>query len=157
MKHASDLQFGSRRANRINAPIRSDFLREGSPVAHCAVLSRSADEMACTVVWDCTAGRFVWQYDADETIYVLEGEVTIKDASGVNHHLGVGDSVFFPAGSSAEWVVEHFVCKVAFCRNPLPRPVLAARAVYRAIRRSARRFLGRARADVNAPSPFGGA
>jgi EutQ-like cupin domain len=28
---------------------------------------------------NCTAGRFDWFYDVDETVYVLEGSVTIKN------------------------------------------------------------------------------
>jgi hypothetical protein len=75
-------------------------------------------------MWDCTAGRFNWYYDVDETLYVIEGSVTIKDDAGLTHRVSAGDTVFFPAGSHAEWHVENYIRKIAFCRAPLPAPLV---------------------------------
>jgi hypothetical protein len=49
--------------------------------------------------------------------------------------LHAGDTVFFPAGSSAEWTVETYVRKIAFLRVPLPRQVLFAKRVYHSLKR----------------------
>lgn len=98
-------------------------------------LSVSADREARTCIWDCTAGRFNWFYDIDETVYVIEGSVIIKDYSGSVTTLRAGDTAFFPAGSSAEWTVEQYVRKVAFMRSALPRDVQFARRVSKAVRR----------------------
>jgi hypothetical protein len=72
--------------------------------------------------------------------------------------LGVGDTVFFPSGSSAEWIVEKHVTKIAFCRKPLPRYFEAARLGYRAIKRAAKLVLLRREKETDSvPSMFGGA
>ncbi len=60
---------------------------------------RSTDEMAFTVMWDCTAGRFNWFYDIDETVCIMEGSVTVRDAAGLSTTLKPGDTFFFPAGT----------------------------------------------------------
>ena len=78
-------------------------------------------------MWDCTAGRFNWYYDGDETIYVIEGSVTVTDRGGVTRSLNAGDTAFFPAGSSAEWTVNKYVRKIAFLRQPLERRSFARR------------------------------
>jgi uncharacterized protein len=105
-------------------PIRPSWILEGHPVSCNKLLSFSADGSASTMMWDCTAGRFNWYYDVDETLYVIEGSAIIKDSAGVSHRLSTGDTAFFPAGSRAEWHVEDYIRKVAFCRTPLPRPLV---------------------------------
>ena len=42
----------------------------------------SADGNARSCIWDCTAGRLNWFYEADETVYVIEGGVILKDRAG---------------------------------------------------------------------------
>jgi len=106
-----------------SAPIRREWIIEGQPRARNQVLALSEDRMATTLVWDCTAGRFRWIYDTDETIHILEGEVRLTDAEGRTKRLGAGDVVFFPAGSSATWQVDDYVRKLAFFRQPVPRPM----------------------------------
>jgi uncharacterized protein len=108
-------------------PIQAAWILDGSPVARAELLSSSADGTASTYFWDCTAGRFNWFYSFDETFHILEGDVTLKYPSGVSRHVGTGDTVFFPAGSSAEWTVDHYVRKLAFCRTPLPSYLTFAR------------------------------
>jgi uncharacterized cupin superfamily protein len=106
-----------------SAPINPDWIREGAPVARSRVLSRSEDGLGCTIVWDCTAGKFDWLYDIDETVLVLEGSVTISDGASPPKRLWPGDVAFFPAGSKAHWHVDEYVRKLAFCQRPLPRPL----------------------------------
>jgi len=117
------------------SPIYPDWVLEGKPVARNRVLSRSADGTATTFLWDCTAGRFNWFYDVDETLYVIEGGVVVKDAAGATRCLSVGDTVFFPAGARAEWHVENYVRKIAFCRAPLPRLLVFVKRGFRLVKR----------------------
>jgi uncharacterized protein len=135
------------------APINPDWVIEGAPVARNFLLSQSLDKSATTLLWDCTTGVFNWHYDIDETVFVLEGSVVVRDDNGVEHHLGPGDHALFRAGSHAVWRVENCVRKVAFCRNPLPAPVMF---VVRAVRKLAR-ILKIAPAASDTPAMFRGA
>jgi uncharacterized protein len=119
------------------SPINEDWIVEGAPAARSAILSRSRDETACTIMWDCTAGKFRWFYDFDETVHILEGSVWIDDGQGPRR-VGPGDVVFFPVGSSALWEVETYVRKLAFCRKTLPAPIGAAVKMLRAVRAAMR-------------------
>jgi uncharacterized cupin superfamily protein len=131
----TSIEFSSRTVQLDPSPIRTDWILEGNPVANYRLLSTSADGRATTLFWECTAGRFNWFYDIDETVCLLEGSVTIKDETGTVHRMCAGDTIFFPAGSRAEWSVETYVRKVAFCRAPLPKAILVAQRIYRAVRR----------------------
>lgn len=118
-----------------SSPINPDWILDGTPVARSAELSRSRDGTACTLVWDCTPGKFVWHYHTDETIHIMEGSVVLDDGTGPSRRLGPGDVVFFPAGASVRWHVETHVRKLAFFRRTLPKPLeLAARTLRKAKR-----------------------
>jgi uncharacterized cupin superfamily protein len=106
--------------NLTPLPIQPAWILEGKPEARFHVLSRSIDGTARTVVWDCSAGRFNWYYDVDETVYILQGSVQIKKPTGEVLRVAAGDSVLFRAGSHAEWTVDRYVRKIAFFRNPVP-------------------------------------
>lgn len=153
MSVTSTIEFRTGNVSLNACPIRAEWILEGAPVARNAILSRSADGGACTLIWDCTAGLFNWVYDIDETVYVLEGSVVVRDETGVTRRLGVGDTAFFPAGSKAVWHVESYVRKVAFCRNPVPAPVMFA---MRAVRKLAR-MVGFGRKSAGGPAMFGAA
>jgi uncharacterized protein len=73
------------------------------------------------MVWDCTAGRFNWNYNKDETLVVLAGEAFITN-DGEERRIAPGDVVFFPAGSSSTWRVPTYVRKVCFLRHTIPWP-----------------------------------
>ncbi len=113
---SQDIQLNS-------APIRAEWITEGRPTARNAVLARSADRTAMTMLWDCTAGGFRWVYDQDETIHIIEGGVTLTLPDGRVEVLGPGDVVFFPAGSSAAWRVDTYVRKLAVFRETVPQPM----------------------------------
>jgi len=132
---STTIEFGTGNVELSPCPIHPDWVIEGAPIARNFVLSRSADAAASTLIWDCTAGRFNWYYDIDETVYVLEGGVTVTDDAGVVHRLDPGDTAFFPAGSHAVWHVESYIRKVAFCRNPVPAPLMFAARVFRKLAR----------------------
>ena len=72
------------------------------------------------MVWECTAGRFTWHYNEDETVVVIAGEVFITNDQGEERRLGQGDMGFFPAGSSCVWRVADRIKKVAVLRKDLP-------------------------------------
>lgn len=129
------IKYGIGQVTLGAAGINPNWVLEGNPIARNKLLSQSADGTATSYFWDCTAGRFNWFYDVDETIYVIEGGVVIKDVAGVARRLSAGDTIFFPAGTRAEWHVETYIRKVAFCRVPLPRSVLMAKRCYRFLKR----------------------
>ena len=58
--------------NLTPRPIEPSWIIEGNPVAQSCVLSQSADGLATTIVWECSEGRFNWNYDFDETILILQ-------------------------------------------------------------------------------------
>jgi uncharacterized cupin superfamily protein len=131
----SSITFGTPTANLVANPINPEWILAGEPKARIELLSSSADGTASTYFWDCTAGRFNWFYSFDETFHILEGEVTLKGPSGNSQRVAMGDTVFFPAGSSAEWTVEKYVRKLAFCRSPMPAYLIHARGMFRRVKR----------------------
>jgi hypothetical protein len=116
------------------APIPSEWILEGNPVTRCRQLSGSTDDRAFTVMWDCTASRFNWYYEADETICVLEGSVIVTDPQGHRHTLHPMDTYLFPSGSRYHWNVPVYVRKLAFIHMPLPPKLRYARRVYRSLK-----------------------
>jgi uncharacterized cupin superfamily protein len=116
-------KLGMGNATLDNCPINPDWILEGRPIARSKLIAWSSDCAASSYIWDCTAGRFNWHYESEETIYFLEGSVIIKDNNGVIHRLSAGDTISFPCGVAAEWQVDNYVRKVAFIRSPLPRSV----------------------------------
>jgi uncharacterized protein len=102
------------------APISPDWILAGTPQARSKILAKSHDRTSWVMVWECTAGRFNWQYSEDETVVVISGEVFITTEKGEERRLGQGDMGFFPAGSSCTWRVDDRIKKVAVLRKDLP-------------------------------------
>jgi uncharacterized protein len=120
-----------------NCPIHASWILEGLPKARVAVISDgSSDASAFTVMWDCTAGRFNWFYSIDETVYILEGAVTVTFPSGVKRHLTPGSSIFFARGTEAQWQVDNYVRKVAFCHEPMSTKLFLAKRLFRGMKRA---------------------
>jgi len=134
----NSIRVGTSTTNLVVNPIVPAWILEGAPVARLELLSSSADGTASTYFWDCTAGRFNWFYSFDETLHILEGGVTLKFPSGTSKRLAAGDTIFFPTGSSAEWTVDNYVRKLAFCRTPVPSYVTFARQLVRRLKRVVR-------------------
>jgi uncharacterized cupin superfamily protein len=126
---------GTETPHFVASPIRPSWVLDGQPVARVALLSSSADGMASTYYWDCTAGRFNWYYSFDETLHILEGSVKLKAPSGTSRLVVAGDTIFFPAGAEAEWTVDNYIRKLAFCRTPLPSYLIPARDIGRKLKR----------------------
>jgi len=101
-------------------PIEPSWIIEGNPVAQGCVLSTSADGLACTIVWECSEGKFNWHYDFDETIMILEGAIVLESDAMPPTRYGPGDVIFFRNGAHARWHVQGRVRKLAFCRTAQP-------------------------------------
>jgi uncharacterized cupin superfamily protein len=134
----TSIRVGTSSANLVANPIVPSWILDGKPEARLELLSSSADGTASTYFWDCTAGRFNWFYSFDETLHILEGAVTLKFPTGASHRVVAGDTIFFPAGSRAEWTVDNYVRKLAFCRTPVPNSLTFARQLVRRLRRMVR-------------------
>lgn len=62
--------------------------------------------------WSKEVSTFPWSYNAQETAYILEGEVTVTPKDGGEPvNFGVGDLVVFPAGLSCIWDVKKALRK----------------------------------------------
>jgi uncharacterized protein len=150
MKAQSAIRYEAAGSNLSPSPIYPGWVLEGNPVARNKLVSESADGTASSFIWDCTAGRFNWFYEADETIYVIEGGVVVKELGGAARRLSAGDTILFPAGSRTEWHVEEYVRKFALIRTALPRPLVFARRGYRFLKR----IIGAADRKDAAPAMF---
>jgi uncharacterized cupin superfamily protein len=120
-------------APMMAAPINPSWIESGNPQARLAILAVSDDRAASTLLWECTAGKFTWRYNIDETIHFLDGEVTISVNGRPGRRYGAGDSLHFSRGAVATWEVETYIRKIAFCRSVLPRPFVHGRRFARAI------------------------
>lgn len=130
-------QYKANRHRLNSAPIVPAWILEGSPAARGKLLSGSTDDKASTYMWDCTAGRFNWFYDSDETICLLEGSAIFTDSAGVRHFARAGDTFFFPAGSRFEWTVPSYVRKIAFFHIPMSRKMQLLQRIYNVLTRLA--------------------
>ncbi len=100
------------------APIRPEWVIHGAPQARAVELAHSPDGTCTTAHWDCTAGTFHWYFWVEETVHILEGEVTVRDQTGKLSVLGAGDVALMPANTWMVWHVRHYVRKLAVCRYP---------------------------------------
>ena len=62
-------------------------------------------------IWTKEVSKFPWTYDATETCYFLEGEVTVTPDGGPPVKMGKGDMVTFPRGMSCTWDIRKPVRK----------------------------------------------
>ncbi|MGB2683276.1 MAG: cupin domain-containing protein [Candidatus Competibacter sp.] len=57
-------------------------------------------------IWIPEISEFPWEYDAEETCYLLEGRVTVTPEVGAPVEIGPGDLVIFPQGMRCVWRVD---------------------------------------------------
>lgn len=62
-------------------------------------------------IWSKEASEFPWEYDEEETCYILEGDVTVTPEDGDPVRFGVGDLVTFPKGMRCTWTIHRDVRK----------------------------------------------
>ena len=102
-------------------PINPEWVIEGTPRARILYWAESEDGTTSHWTWDCTAGRFRWYYEADESIVIIDGSVSIQVDDEPPRLLRVGDAAYFPAGHWVTWTVDEYVRKHAVVRVPVPR------------------------------------
>jgi uncharacterized cupin superfamily protein len=122
--------------NLTPRPIEPSWIIEGNPEAQWCVLSKSADGLASTMVWECSEGKFNWFYDFDETVLILEGSIVVESDTMAPTRYGPGDVIFFRDGAHARWHVEGRVRKLAFCRKTQPVLVGFALRVFSKLKRT---------------------
>ena len=106
----------------------------GNPVVRALERLASADGRMASGVWDSTAGKHQFQFDFDEILYFIEGEVHVT-AGGHEYTFRAGDVAFVPAGVHMHWDVPRYIRKVWIHRYP--RTALLRRAL-RKVRQVAR-------------------
>jgi uncharacterized cupin superfamily protein len=124
------------------SPLPADWILDGSPQAQATAIAHSRDGAMTVIAWSCTKGRFRWQYQVDEMVHILSGEVFVTDQSGAERRLGPGDTALFPAGSSSVWHVTRDVRKVAVCHVAMPKLVGLALRIWNKLCRIVSELLG---------------
>ena len=105
------------------APIRPDWIIEGQPRTLAAEVAHTDDGTTRVFVWQTSAARFHWNYEFDEVVQVLDGEVFIADSTHAERRLGPGDIAFFPVGARTLWRVPDHLRKIATIRRGPPSPI----------------------------------
>ena len=131
--------FASSRSDLKPEPIAADWILEGAPVARSAPLLHAPDGKVITGLWDCTAGKFRWNYWYDEIVHVLEGEVRVTDAAQTLV-LVPGSVAYFPSRLETVWEVPSYVKKMFVLAEPRQSRV---RRVASAVRRRVLSLAGR--------------
>lgn len=103
------------------APWPLKYVLEGDPKASYCVIGRTDDGRNYSGVWECTPGKFEVRYLWDETIYVLEGRVTIEEENGTTREFKTGDIVHFPNGLNCIWIVHETIRKTYTLFLPEPQ------------------------------------
>ena len=62
-------------------------------------------------IWTKEISEFPWQYDAQETCYLLEGDVVVTPEGGEPVEIKEGDLVIFPKGMKCRWNIRKDVRK----------------------------------------------
>ena len=62
-------------------------------------------------IWESEVKKFDWEYDDNETFYVLEGKVRVTTSDGEEVEFGKGDLVTFPRGVKCTWDVKEKIRK----------------------------------------------
>ena len=91
-----------------DTPIPPALVTEGKPVARTWTAAQSLDQLVTQGVWECTTGKFPWDYAWDEFVMVLEGEAVITPENGN------------PPGLKVEWHVPKYIRKTFVLRTPEP-------------------------------------
>ena len=108
------------------AQINPDWVLEGRPITSAAEIAHTDDGSTKVYVWQTTASKFHWNYESDEIVQILDGEVFVADGDGPERRLGPGDVAFFPVGARTTWRVPDHLRKIATLKRPMPGPVASA-------------------------------
>lgn len=101
-------------------PLAPESIREGTPQAFGRILLQSDDKRISSGLWECTPGRFTWDFTWDEFVHVHVGHVVVTTEDGRRIELRAGDFAAFPRGLKTEWQVLERVRKTFTVRTPEP-------------------------------------
>ena len=62
-------------------------------------------------IWKKEASTFDWEYDQQETCYIIRGEFTVTPEGGEPQSFKRGDLITFPAGMKCTWEITKDVEK----------------------------------------------
>lgn len=62
--------------------------------------------------WSSEVTKFPWEYDEDESCYILEGRVIVETEEGKKYEIKKGDLVTFPKGLKCRWDVREPIRKL---------------------------------------------
>ena len=100
-------------------------VKSGSPRQRGRMYFDAPDIGLCAGVWDCTAFEGTMApYSVDEFMILLEGAVTVTEASGRVTRVEAGEAFVIPRGLTCAWKQDGYVRKIfAIYGNPaLPVP-----------------------------------
>ena len=101
-------------------PLEAEQIIEGNPVSYGLIAMQSDDKTMTCGFWECTEGKFEWNYTWDEFVHVLEGQVIITEDGGDSHTLNPGDTARFSPGMKTFWHVTKPIKKMFTIRSPEP-------------------------------------
>lgn len=108
---ATQVERANVRAAKLDPwPIPAEQVIEGDPQASGAILWKSEDGTLANGIWECTPGTFNWLHP-DETLCLVEGNVTVTPKGGEPFEITPGDVVFFPEGTKTQWRVNQTIRK----------------------------------------------
>lgn len=56
-------------------------------------------------IWEKEVSSFDWEYDSEETCFIIEGKARVVPEQGESVEFSAGDMVIFPAGMKCVWNV----------------------------------------------------
>ena len=96
-------------------------IQEGSPTAAIKVLWQSEDKSCLTAVWSCTVGKWEIDWQWDETMYLIEGQLELIDHLGHSQTFNPGDFYHVSKGAKTVWNVKQPLKKIFYIRGYIPR------------------------------------
>ena len=112
------IQVASENLDDWSLPVES--IIKGNPAAKGKLLWQSDDKRIANGIWSCESGSFNWDYTWDETIYLIDGEVTITDDHCNSNTYKTGDLFFIPIGAKTTWDITQPILKVFHFRSDDP-------------------------------------
>lgn len=103
-------------------PLPDQLVLEGRPQASGAVLNKSDDQRKVRGIWACTPGKFRWNWNYDETVFMLSGRATVELRGGRRVELAPGDLAFFGKGEESVWTIHEPLRKAFHADAPQPLP-----------------------------------
>ncbi|MFO1093818.1 MAG: cupin domain-containing protein [Planctomycetaceae bacterium] len=101
-------------------PLAPETILDGRPEAFGCVLVQSDDKRVSSGLWECSPGRFTWEFVWDEFVHVHAGHVIVTTSDGQRIELKAGDFAMFPRGMKTEWQVLEKVRKTFTVRTAEP-------------------------------------